>query len=455
MGASFSFKYPPTQDHIAAVLGKKIYIIGGMQLFPEREKNRLHPLNEIFVIDTDTSQGKTDKAALRQEIRSTLPNTFGSGCAVAKQKIYLFGGGLNPAEKIPRYSNDLFCFDVNLTEWLGVSVKGEKPAGRSGLGMCTIGDQIVLFGGYGPQHDDSFRKRGFSWKQRRKGGEGGWNNELAVFDLKDPYEGVWKWPAEGRQLNWPLARTGHTLTPTKNRQIVLYGGNNWTGTLSDLHVLSADTWTWTEVSGHADCPMPAVSFHSATFVEGKSGIGLLLILGGKKEIKNETAVESITVTEDTVIALDTGVSFSLSHPGIARSSHTVSQVPNSGDKPTTLYIHGGLDQDGNTTNKSQLLQWSAECPTSLIHLKSFTSVVPTTHDPRSSEFQQKIIEKQQERIRKIQTGEEDKVTEATRSHTFPSVDKPQKRKQQTDATEKKTNNLNRKNNECNTSDESL
>ena len=194
IGASFSFKYPPTQDHIAAVLGKKIYIIGGMQLFPEREKNRLHPLNEIFVIDTDTSQGKTDKAALRQEIRSTLPNTFGSGCAVAKQKIYLFGGGLNPAEKIPRYSNDLFCFDVNLTEWLGVSVKGEKPAGRSGLGMCTIGDQIVLFGGYGPQHDDSFRKRGFSWKQRRKGGEGGWNNELAVFDLKDPYEGKYNLP---------------------------------------------------------------------------------------------------------------------------------------------------------------------------------------------------------------------------------------------------------------------
>ena len=63
--------------------------------------------------------------------------------------------------------------------------------------------------------------------------------------------------------------------------------------------------------------MPAVSFHSATFVEGKSGIGLLLILGGKKEIKNETAVESITVTEDTVIALDTGVSFSVNPKNIA------------------------------------------------------------------------------------------------------------------------------------------
>ena len=51
--------------------------------------------------------------------------------------------------------------------------------------------------------------------------------------------------------------------------------------------------------------MPEVCFHSATFVEGKGKgkrMGLLLILGGKTS-------EDETVTKDTIISLDTGVSF--------------------------------------------------------------------------------------------------------------------------------------------------
>ena len=160
-----------------------------MQLFSlNREQNRQNALTDIYVFDTVTSKGKIEKAGTQAELLGRLENRFGSGCAVAYQRVYVFGGGLNSTEAITRYSNDLLGLNAMIPEWFSIQVNEEKPASRSGLGMCSIGNQIFIFGGYGPCHD-SFKKRGFVWRQQREGGSG-WNNELAVFDLETQHKGI-------------------------------------------------------------------------------------------------------------------------------------------------------------------------------------------------------------------------------------------------------------------------
>lgn len=151
--------------------------------------------------------------------------------------------------------NDVIVFDAATQSFSSMSVRGDKVPNFSRHTSCMVDDKIVVFGGF-----DGF----------------GSNFDLSIMN---PHTRTWySVPQSMVRGCIPPSRTNHAAAAVGKRMFVFGGNNNNEAgvyqVLDDLHVLDADTLTWSrpETTG---CKPTARSGHSLTAIGDK-----LFLFGG-------------------------------------------------------------------------------------------------------------------------------------------------------------------------------
>mmetsp|Transcript_74556 Transcript_74556/g.199391 ORF Transcript_74556/g.199391 Transcript_74556/m.199391 type:complete len:1596 (-) Transcript_74556:922-5709(-) len=150
--------------------------------------------------------------------------------------------------------DDLWSFDANLTEWHQPELErttDSMPPSRYAHSAVSYRGLLYVFGGYG-------------------GAAEGWLGDLWALDtqqirVRDHAKSKMKWfrpPTSGPQ---PPARAAHTATVVGNR-LYIFGGNNGSVRLNDLHSLDMQTMTWRLEVCRGRLPSPRAG-HTATLLE--------------------------------------------------------------------------------------------------------------------------------------------------------------------------------------------
>ncbi|MBN2030636.1 carbohydrate binding domain-containing protein, partial [bacterium] len=146
--------------------------------------------------------------------------SFHGMARIGGDKILLFGGYTGSG--ISNY-NDTWVYDLSDNTWINQN-PAKYPMYRLGHAMAYIGgDQVVLFGGYGPVTGPVY---------------GDPLNDTWIYDLGDN-----TWTEDNNNQHTPRARWKHTLCESSidgSGKVVLFGGlyNEYRGWISD------DTWTF-------------------------------------------------------------------------------------------------------------------------------------------------------------------------------------------------------------------
>ena len=151
--------------------------------------------------------------------------------------------------------SDLYVFDVHTTAWTQVVHSGIAPPARAGATACALGPvppHIVVFGG---KLDTPLRR----------------------VQLLDTASNTWTKPAAHGQP--PIARYYHTACFVKGSMLV-FGGNDGSACLGDLHVLNVETWTWSQPETSGATPAARCG-HSGTLVNK-----LWFVIGGVGDAPN-------------------------------------------------------------------------------------------------------------------------------------------------------------------------
>ncbi|XP_050400202.1 kelch domain-containing protein 1 [Patella vulgata] len=224
---------PPGRSAASLVgVGDKLYLFGGLS-------QNFGWFDDLFVFDTVSNSwsvvtGDGERPCARDKLQAT----------VVDKSIYYFGGfGPKSAdEDILEEDNeeedgaefgwfdDLFVFNTESKKWsepmqmnLGV------PTARAAHGMCTVGRNIVIFGG----RDMESRRndlRMFNIDSRK------WNTELKV---------------NGRE---PEPRSFHTTTSVGNRVVVMGGRGIENQHFADVHIFDTDSTEWLQPNIDGDLP---------------------------------------------------------------------------------------------------------------------------------------------------------------------------------------------------------
>ena len=129
---------------VAAVVGGKIYVIGGASTHPGSKETSIHPARPHRAVDTNEAY---DPATNTWETRSTMPTARNhAAIGVVGNKIYVLGGRLG-AGFITRASNTDIVeeYDPATDQW--GSLKAPMPTARSATAWGTHRDRIYVAGG--------------------------------------------------------------------------------------------------------------------------------------------------------------------------------------------------------------------------------------------------------------------------------------------------------------------
>ena len=155
---------------------------------------------------------------------------------IGGDKIVLFGGFRSGL----RNYNDTWVYDLSENTWTNKN-PSTQPMTRNGHAMAYIGgDQVVLFGGYGPCAGYAGAPLSDTW----------------VYDLSDN-----TWTEDDNNQHTPRARWLHTLCESSidgSGKVVLFGGcYNWL-----CNKISDDTWTFGGgdyiLPTHPELPIPPI-----------------------------------------------------------------------------------------------------------------------------------------------------------------------------------------------------
>ena len=285
--------------HTLTVLGDKAYMFGGCD-----EDMPPGPSNQLYRLKLSPPDSRTS-------MEWTLPRVSGeppmarwlhSSTPLDKKRILMFGGFHSDTNRF----NDIHILDTKLMTWTQpLSPMGEftprgnhiptpgassiVPCPRGGHTANLVGDNIVIFGGYGGM---GYGRRDF--------------NDIFRFNISK-YEWRKVPPIKGKV---PEPRSGHSSSVVQGRLFV-YGGWNAQAQFSNLYVLDfqKDQWTWEET----ELELGASRWcHSAIGVAAIPN-WRLFIFGGSTGMMNERNTKS-SFTNDTIV-LDCG-SMTIQKPDI-------------------------------------------------------------------------------------------------------------------------------------------
>ena len=80
-----------------------------------------------------------------------LPPRFGCSSCLLNNCVYVWRGSTNIRDQydaVEREENALYSLDVATLQWKTHLTKGEIPEAKAGMGMCTIDQEIYVFGGW-------------------------------------------------------------------------------------------------------------------------------------------------------------------------------------------------------------------------------------------------------------------------------------------------------------------
>ena len=129
---------------VAAVVGGKIYVIGGASTHPGSKETAVHPARPHRSVDTNEVY---DPATNTWETRQTLPTARNhAAVGVVNNKIYLIGGRVGAA-LITRASNTGIVeeYDPATDQW--GALKASMPTPRSAVAWGTYKGKIYVAGG--------------------------------------------------------------------------------------------------------------------------------------------------------------------------------------------------------------------------------------------------------------------------------------------------------------------
>ena len=163
---------PPARAfHDSVVLKDKLFVWGG-----ETDTfGQYHSHLNLFSVDMQTGSWHQHTVT-----PPDAPPPSKEGCStVIGNTIYSYGGKISQSPY--RASDELYKLNLKDMRWRRVLVRGIKPGGRMGAGMCSVNGKLLLMGGYGPLPSERIHPQA-EYKIGRIGSGCGWNNELFEFD---------------------------------------------------------------------------------------------------------------------------------------------------------------------------------------------------------------------------------------------------------------------------------
>jgi hypothetical protein len=232
--------------------------------------------------------------------------TSGATYDTRRNKIVSFGGRVGKSERI---QNDTWEWDQ--THWTKSS--DTLIQARDHLSLCydEVRGKTILFGGGifpripGPWATDTWQWDGVKWKQIATTGPTGRvttmvydaaRNEILLFggvgapvnNVQPKFSDTWIWNG----IQWkkaadsgPSPRSRHTLVfDTRNKKIILYGGENDNGPLADMWEWSGTSWKEIKFEGSS----PGDRYvHAMAYDESR---GIAVLFGGMhdKQLMTDT-----------------------------------------------------------------------------------------------------------------------------------------------------------------------
>ncbi|CAI5658273.1 kelch domain-containing protein 1 isoform X1 [Oreochromis niloticus] len=311
-------------SHTAFIHNKTLYVWGGYQVVAGQDV--VLPSDEIWLCDLDSGMWE------RREMTGDIPPDLSGFCgANINTKLYIFGG-----YETAGYSNQMFSVDLSepCCSWKRVTdTKGTTPSPRNKHSCWVHRDRLIYFGGYGCKtlselrntSSSNFTLEEMSWSRAVNEVTlcKGWNSEVNVFDT---LTATWSMPetqgsapsprgchasallgnkgyinggVEAAELDmfcldldtwtWtkldissafaPLGRSWHTMTPTSDHTLFMYGGFGTNGdTLNDAWQFNTQTREWTKmIHPHKDKPRV---FHTACLGRDSD----VVVFGGSRNL---------------------------------------------------------------------------------------------------------------------------------------------------------------------------
>ncbi|KAJ0610878.1 putative kelch-type beta propeller [Helianthus annuus] len=215
-------KPTPRFNHAAAVIGKKMIVVGG------ESGNGL--LEDVQVLNFENFSWTTTSSRLYlspSSLQLKIPACKGHCLVPWGKKVLLIGGRTaSPSDRV-----SVWAFDVETECWSLMEAKGEIPIARSGHTAVRAGTLLILFGG-----EDVKRRK---------------LNDLHMFDLK-----TLTWLPLHCQGTGPSARCNHVAALYDDKLLLVFGGTSKSKSLNDLYSLDFETMMWSRIKIRGFHPSP-------------------------------------------------------------------------------------------------------------------------------------------------------------------------------------------------------
>nr|GEU98173.1 hypothetical protein [Tanacetum cinerariifolium] len=212
----------PRFNHAAAVIGKKMIIVGG------ESGNGL--LEDVQVLNFENFSWTAASSRLYfspSSLQLKIPACKGHCLVPWGKKVLLIGGRTAP----PTDRVAVWAFETETECWSLMEAKGDIPVARSGHTVVQAGSNLILFGG-----EDTKRRK---------------LNDLHMFDLKSL---TWL-PLHSKGAG-PSARCNHVAALYDDKLLLVFGGTSKSKSLNDLYSLDFETMTWSRIKIRGFHPSP-------------------------------------------------------------------------------------------------------------------------------------------------------------------------------------------------------
>ncbi|KAD3338630.1 hypothetical protein R6Q59_016803 [Mikania micrantha] len=215
-------KPTPRFNHAAAVIGKKMIIVGG--------ESGTGLLEDVQVLNFENFSWTTTSSRLYlspSSLQLKIPACKGHCLVPWGKKVLLIGGRTTP----PSDRVSVWAFDVETECWSLMEAKGDIPVARSGHTVVRAGSSLILFGG-----EDIKRRK---------------LNDLHMFDLKSL-----TWLPLHCEGAGPSARCNHVAALYDDKLLLVFGGTSKSKSLNDLYSLDFETMMWSRIKIRGFHPSP-------------------------------------------------------------------------------------------------------------------------------------------------------------------------------------------------------
>lgn len=272
--ASYSFKTHNLDNHIPSKrdgscfcqINQKIYIFGGA-IFDEKIPVPIEA-NDFWEFDPVTLKFKQIDCEMGSNWPSTRAHAALTGVEIeGKVYIYLFGGITEKSG----WLNNFWRFSVDDNKWEQIECDF-MPCNRSMHSLTTTNkNQILLFGGFGPEPVEVKENSPDNDTSANQGSEGDWEDvDQDEKDLKsaekqqealnftrfndtylfNPDTQTWL-PLHFESGNVPDRRACHKIVALET-EAVLFGGKGDTTRLNDIWTFNFETLSWSQFVGSTD-----------------------------------------------------------------------------------------------------------------------------------------------------------------------------------------------------------